>query len=823
MIGEAMSSDEISNTVKKKRILILIITIVIFILSIAFVFAFHEAAQNTTEVKNGTVDLKNWNSGVDQPLNLNGNWDFYWNRFVTDNEIESGAVKPDSTANVPAPWNSYTIGDKNLPSFGYGTYAIKVLNATPGQQLALNIPALSTAYELYVDGSLIASNGKIGTSKETYAPEAKPQVVEFSPKEQNFDIVICVSNFTCVQGGMLFGVQMGTWAQIHRAYENTFGLDSFLLGLLFIVALYYIGMFFFQRETINGLYTSFMCLWMAVITMTTGNVLILRLIPSMSYGALMAIEYISLCWIPVSVALTFKDLFPEEMSDKVTKIFLVFAAAMTLLILLTPNSFYSPFIYCIEIIFALISAYCFFMLSKAYLHGRKDSFLTLVISLIFFACSIVATLFTNNASEIGFLIILLPQPFVISRRLSDALQKEKKMSQNLLSLDKLKDEFLANTSHELRTPLNGIHSIAESMLRDGDGELNEHQRSDLTLISLSSRRLTTLVNDILDYAKLKNGNILLNVQPVHIEGPIYTIVSIFRQINSSENVEILFEFSDELPPALADEGRLTQIIYNLMDNAVKFTVSGYVKISVKEKGNMLEFCVADTGQGIPEDKFEAIFKSFEQVDTSSTRGYGGTGLGLPITKYFVELMGGKIWVISELGVGSAFTFTIPIAPKSSGALTAAPKKNSGIAATKMQRTADKNINIQTKAPKILLVDDDTVNLQAASSILRIGGFHVITAHSGLAALAQLEKVSDYSLAILDVMMPEMSGFELCREIRKSKTCFELPVLMLTARTAVNDIVMGFEVGANDYLAKPFEPEELLARAKMLTGLKESVD
>ncbi|MDP4164778.1 MAG: ATP-binding protein, partial [Bacillota bacterium] len=246
-------------------------------------------------------------------------------------------------------------------------------------------------------------------------------------------------------------------------------------------------------------------------------------------------------------------------------------------------------------------------------------------------------------------------------------------------------------------------------------------------------------------------------------------------------------------------------------------------ISVKEKGNMLEFCVADTGQGIPEDKFEAIFKSFEQVDTSSTRGYGGTGLGLPITKYFVELMGGKIWVISELGVGSAFTFTIPIAPKSSGALTAAPKKNSEIAATKMQRTADKNINIQTKAPKILLVDDDTVNLQAASSILRIGGFHVITAHSGLAALAQLEKVSDYSLAILDVMMPEMSGFELCREIRKSKTCFELPVLMLTARTAVNDIVMGFEVGANDYLAKPFEPEELLARAKMLTGLKESVD
>jgi signal transduction histidine kinase len=443
--------------------------------------------------------------------------------------------------------------------------------------------------------------------------------------------------------------------------------------------------------------------------------------------------------------------------------------------------------------------------------------------MLLIVCGIDDTLFMNNASEIGYLIILFLQPFVISGRLSEAFKNEKKISQKLLSLNKLKDEFLANTSHELRTPLNGILSIAESMLRGKDGELNDSQRSNLTLITISSRRLTNLVNDILDYSKLKNGDILLNVQPVHIEGLIYTIVSIFRKLNTLENIEILFEVPDNLPPALADESRLTQILYNLMDNAVKFTDSGYVKVTVKKSGNMLEFCVADTGQGIPEEMLETIFKSFEQVDTSLTRRYGGTGLGLPIAKHFAELMGGKIWVTSKLGVGSVFTFTIPIAAESSGALNAAKKSNSEAAAMAALNKMDENINLPEKAPKILLVDDDAINLQATSSILRIGGFRVVTAYSGLSALSLLDKALDFSLVILDVMMPEMSGFELCRKIRKLKTCFELPILMLTARTAVNDIVMGFEAGANDYLSKPFEPEELLARVKMLTGLKESVD
>jgi hypothetical protein len=213
---------------------------IIFVVSVICVFSFFEKAKTQSPIKSGVLDIQHLTLGTDSSLNLDGQWNFYWNRFVTDQEIENGNAKPDVIANAPAPWNNYKINGKNLPSFGYGTYAIKVLNAKPGQQLAFNIPAFSTAYELYVDGSLLASNGKVGTSKETFAPEAKPQVVEFSPSKQNFEIVIYVSNYTCVQGGMLFGVQMGTAAKIQSSYTDVFGMDSFLLGILIIVALYYI-------------------------------------------------------------------------------------------------------------------------------------------------------------------------------------------------------------------------------------------------------------------------------------------------------------------------------------------------------------------------------------------------------------------------------------------------------------------------------------------------------------------------------------------------------------------------------------------------------
>ena len=812
--------------INKRRPIMLTIIFALAALFLVFILAI-EWRNTGLHAENGVLDLQSWEPEQNSSLSLTGGWDFYWSRYVTYRDIESGAPTPDITANVPGAWNSYKIDGENLPGFGYGTYALKVVNAHPGQPMALRIPAFSTAYELYVDGKLLASNGKIGTDREHYLPGSKPQMVEFTPAGQSFEIIVQVANFAYIQGGMLYAVSMGTPEQILAMDKGVSNRDTFLLSALAIMAFYNMAIFLMRREDRSGLYSVLMCVLMAGRTVISGDALIYRLIPSVSFAAVMAIDYITLSWFPVSVAFIVEELFMGKNSKKFRRVAFGYAAVITFTTLLTPVHIYSGMIVIIEAALLLISVYCHVILAKAFLRGKRDALFVLLAGLALIVCAIDDILVQNNASELGYVGILFMQSFVLALRFTESYKNVNTLSEKLLKLDAVKDEFLTNTSHELRTPLNGILGITEAMLKGSEGELSGGQRQNLSIIASSSRRLANLIGDILDYSKLKNGDILLNLRPIYIQGPINTVVNVFRQLNCSKEMEIISETSGELPPVLADENRLVQILYNLIGNAVKFTVRGCVKLSVRKTGDKLEICVSDTGEGIPEDKLDGIFKSFEQVDTSLTRRHGGTGLGLPITKHLVELQDGRIWVESTPGAGSRFYFTLPV----SNTAPAEPEVLHGKAEpdTAVQELSaylgEQPFRDETSegSAKILVVDDDALSLQAAAGILRLGGYGVATVGGGKEALNELGRHSDYSLVILDAMMPEMSGFDVCRKLRERWPVFELPVLMLTARAATGDIVMGLEAGANDYLPKPFEPEELLARVRTLTGLKASVD
>jgi Putative regulator of cell autolysis len=395
------------------------------------------------------------------------------------------------------------------------------------------------------------------------------------------------------------------------------------------------------------------------------------------------------------------------------------------------------------------------------------------------------------------------------------------LADHLLKLDKLKDEFLVNTSHELRTPLSGVLGIAEALLKGSEGELNDRQRQHISIIAGSTRRLSILVNDILDYSKFKYGEVKLNIKPIQIKGIIQTVIKVCGGMRKSDELEVTADISVELPKVMADENRVAQILYNLVGNAVKFTGKGFVKVSAQVDGEMLEICVEDSGEGIPEEKLGDIFKSFEQVDSSTTRKYGGVGLGLSITKQLVEAHKGKLWVKSELHKGSKFYFTLPIANEVSQEAETEisfPELWEGEGNTQYT-----SLRKAGTGAHILLVDDEVTNLHSEIAILKLEGYSITAVNSGLAALEEIAKQKDFSLVVLDVMMPELSGFEVCKIIRESKSIFDLPILMLTAKTNIEDVLLGFESGANDYLDKPFEATELLARVKTLVNLKQSVD
>ncbi|MBL7129005.1 MAG: GGDEF domain-containing protein, partial [Ignavibacteria bacterium] len=258
-----------------------------------------------------------------------------------------------------------------------------------------------------------------------------------------------------------------------------------------------------------------------------------------------------------------------------------------------------------------------------------------------------------------YVILFVSIIYGYTRFQSKKTDREREMNERLRRVDKMKDEFLANTSHELRTPLNGIIGIAESLHDGVAGALSGKMRSNLSMIISSGKRLTNLVDSILDFSKLKIKDIELQIKPVDISSITDIVLKISEPLIAGKDLTLRNEIEKDTPPVDGDENRLLQIMHNLIGNAIKFTRAGSISVFAKVIDNMVEVTVSDTGIGIPKEKLEDVFKSFEQLDASAAREYGGTGLGLAITQKLVELQKGTIKVESKVGKGSIFTFTIP--------------------------------------------------------------------------------------------------------------------------------------------------------------------
>ncbi|MGD1809672.1 response regulator [Dapis sp. BLCC M126] len=429
----------------------------------------------------------------------------------------------------------------------------------------------------------------------------------------------------------------------------------------------------------------------------------------------------------------------------------------------------------------------------------------------------------------------------MATQLKNSFETLEVQNEQLQKLDRLKDEFLANTSHELRTPLNGIIGIGEFLLEGNRAELNSLTSSNLSIIVSSARRLSNLVNDILDFSKIRHHTVKLNIKAVDLFGIVDSVVTLNQfLVNKKKNLQLINTIAKDLPLACADENRLQQILYNLIGNAIKFTESGKVEISAEvissnftdsdsksldseylsqniDRSQQLKIVISDTGIGIPRDKVDQIFESFEQAEGSTARKYGGTGLGLAITKQLVELHEGHIWVESEVNVGSQFYFTLPISLESVAETSTAPTVNN------IRYLVDKTeVPVEINSSKtdvansdfhILIVDDEPINIQVLNNHLKANQYQVTQALDGTEALGALEKYHNFDLILLDVMMPKMSGYEVCAKVREKYPPQNLPILMLTAKNQIADLVMGFQFGANDYLTKPFAKDELLTRIK----------
>jgi len=403
-------------------------------------------------------------------------------------------------------------------------------------------------------------------------------------------------------------------------------------------------------------------------------------------------------------------------------------------------------------------------------------------------------------------------------------ERMRRANEKLQLTDKIKDEFLANTSHELRTPLNGMIGLADAMIDGAAGPMTDPQIANLSMIVSSGMRLSNLVNDILDFSKLRRRNIELQRKAVNLSALVHLVLSLNKPMVREKRLRLVNEVDADLPSVDADEGRLEQIMHNLVGNAIKFTERGEIRVGAEVDDGVVRVSVVDTGIGISPERQERIFESFEQVDGDVGREYGGAGLGLAITKNLVELHGGAIWVESKANAGSTFYFTLPLASaearEAAGAKSEPRRFNEGILKLSegVLRTSDDDpvSTLLAKHPDeaefhILMVDDEPINLQVLVNFLSKGAYALSQASNGPEALEMIANGPRFDLVLLDVMMPKMSGYEVCKRIREQHSPDELPIVMLTAKNRVGDIVIGFEAGANDYVVKPVSKNELLVR------------
>ncbi|MCJ8270264.1 MAG: ATP-binding protein, partial [Psychrosphaera sp.] len=335
--------------------------------------------------------------------------------------------------------------------------------------------------------------------------------------------------------------------------------------------------------------------------------------------------------------------------------------------------------------------------------------------------------------------------------------------------------------------------------------------------------LANLVNDLLDFSKLKDHNLQLQTKPVDLYSMTEVVLALSRPLLGGKDIVLVNEVPKDLVAAQADEDRLQQILHNLVGNAIKFTEQGQVTVKVKSRLGRLKVSIIDTGIGIKSSEFKTIFESFEQAASHTERSYSGTGLGLAVSQKLVALHGGNLGVKSKVGKGSVFSFTLGISKEQASETCGYDTVSQLHAFDRVDHASvvDAPLTQATHADsdddlprfKILLVDDEPINRQVLSNFLSLQNYQLVEASGGQQALDVIATQGPFDMVLLDIMMPKVSGYEVCQKIRDTYAFNDLPVLFLTAKNQVTDLVQSFAVGANDYLSKPVSKHELLSRVE----------
>lgn len=827
-------------TRNKSNVFIALILCCLFVLTCAPCSHISPERQQPAAVQ-GTLDLRNWDFTKNGSLNLDGEWEFCPGRLLEPSDFsEHTSHKDCGFITVPGLWKGQSVNGIPLSGRGHGTYRIRILRNTGTGSQALTIHRIYTDYTLWINGKPAdkkAAEGSFLKSRADYIFIHNKRVLPVSLRNGQNEIVIQISNHQHESGGIDRPLLLEDGAESAKKKVWAYALNMIVVGLLLFAAVYNIILYLFRRMGTAPLYFGFFCLLWSI---NIFNVQIPILPDGLAWPRNpFIIDYITIIISMPLCLLALRSLFPEETSLFALRFFLVITPMIIVPLLILDFEKSDLLFKTYSIFMVLFILYYTFIFARAMKNRKEDSFFFVIGFLLLFLGGINDLLYyfwiidTLKATQYGILVLCIAITILISRRFSRAIRRVEELSRKLMEMntalkemDSLKDRFLANTSHELRTPLHGMIGLSESMIARASDILPPETIEDLTLIASNGHRLAGMVSDLLDMVKFQEEGISLNLRPVDLHSVSTAVLKLTHPLVSEKPVTIINSIPENIPEVYADEDRIRQVLYNLLGNAIKFTNEGEIELSARHIDNEdngcsgeIEISVSDTGIGIPEEYYDIIFEPYRQVDDGDTRSYQGTGLGLAIAKQIVELHNGSIRVSPGQKRGSVFSFTLPVSDgtvmESSDEIIIENISDTGTAGVDITASPD----IFSSHPVLLAVDDDPVNLRIVKQYFESKNCIVKTATDGIQALDMIGKDDTINLVLLDIMMPEISGNEICRRIRMNRSPEDLPVIMLTAKNLTADVNAAFSAGANDYVVKPFRITELHSRVHRMLHLK----
>ncbi len=712
----------VPTTILQFIILILIILIILIIVTIIGTGC-KPAMETPPSAVNGFLDLSQWDFEIDGNVRLNGEWEFYWQELYGAKDFVSGKAKtPDLMVIVPSVWNNLEISPSKLKGDGFATYRLrlKVSEEAINKIMSVFSQDQATSYLVLINDQEVAGYGTVGNNADNATPNMLSSSGSFNIPGQEFDIIVQVSNFSDCNGGFWRSVYLGNDTGIKNFEFQRKKRDTLLMGIIFIIFMYHIMIYFFRKNDKTSLYFALVCLIFFLRSGVTNEKLLQQELEALPFLFFLTIEYITLfLTVPVIIHFLYY-LFPGNIKHKIMLIAYYISIPFIIITLFTPQRIFS---HTIPFFLVILSVSIIYILSLLiYLYIKKEKYVALIligvsVMVITAINDILHTLMiisTGYLVAYGLIFLIFSQSAVLAMKhsqtyksleisekeiekayhnieelnkslerkvskrtieLTESNQKLTDANQKLQELDKHKTETLNMVTHDLRTPLTSIvgfskltntkyQSIVLPVMQNMDDKKvksNANQiLENLKIIEEEGHRLTNLINNFLDLAKLEEGKVTLNTEQLDIREFMGTSLKSVQFLAKQKKLELIIDLEPDLPKVTGDREKLIQVMINLLSNAIKFTSVGSISCKAVKDNNKIIISVTDTGSGIPKEEQDIIFEKFKQVGKQDGLKLKGTGLGLTICKQIIELHGGHIWVESEPDEGSSFCFSLQV-------------------------------------------------------------------------------------------------------------------------------------------------------------------